>query len=135
MLKYKPLNLLKGVSMRLLYIILLVSLISIGGCDLRPAWAEKVSWYGNESIVPKWKGFTANGEKFDENAYTCAVPKRSMLGRRYKVSYEGKSVIVRANDTGSFAKYGRTLDLSKASFKALAPLKMGVINAKVEEVN
>ena len=116
-------------------IIICYSLISLAGCDLRPAYAEKVSWYGNESIVPKWQGFTASGEKFDENAFTCAVPKRSMLGKRYKVSYKNKSIIVRANDTGSFAKYGRTLDLSRASFKALAPLKLGVIDAKIEEVN
>ena len=98
------------------------------------AYADLISWYGNESIVPKWKGYTASGEKFNENALTCAVPKRSMLGNIYKVSYKDKSVVVRANDTGSFAKYGRALDLSKAAFLRLAPLSKGIIKVKIEKL-
>lgn len=69
---------------------------------------------------------TASGEIFNQHAFTAAVPKRSQFGT-YRITSGGKSVIVRANDTGGFAKYGRVIDLSRASFERLAPLGRGVI--------
>lgn len=98
------------------------------------ASAEKVSWYGNESICWQWGGYTRSGEMFNENALTCASPYKADIGKWFKVSYMGKSVVVRVNDTGSFKKYGRRLDLSKGAFKRLAPLAKGVITVKIERV-
>ncbi len=76
---------------------------------------------------------TASGEIFNQNAFTAAVPKRSQFGT-YRVTHNGKSVIVRANDTGGFAKYGRVIDLSKAAFARLAPTSRGVIRVCMERL-
>ncbi len=70
---------------------------------------------------------TASGEVFNQNALTAAMPNRSELGRSYLVTHSGRSVVVRITDTGGFAKYGRVIDLSRASFERLAPLGRGVI--------
>lgn len=93
------------------------------------------SWYGNESICWQWGGHTRNNELFNENAMTCAMSHTFMLNKWYRVTNiaNGKSVIVFANDTGSFAKYGRIIDLSKAAFKKLAPLSKGLIKVSIEE--
>ncbi len=93
------------------------------------------SWYGNESIVPKWKGYTKNGEKFDENKLTCALPTKEGLNRYYKVTNlrNGKSVIVWGNDTGNLRKYGRAIDLSKKAFSQIADLSEGVIKVTISQ--
>lgn len=95
----------------------------------------KASWYGNESICPQWKGYTKNGEMFDENKLTCAMPNKNQINKWYKVTNieNNKSVIVWANDTGSFAKYGRVIDLSKCAFKQIGNLDSGIIKVKIEE--
>ncbi len=74
-----------------------------------PANAELASWYG-----PGFHGKrTANGEIFNKYGYTAA--HRSLpFGTRVRVSYNGKSVIVRINDRGPFIK-GRSIDLSEAA--------------------
>jgi rare lipoprotein A len=113
-----------------------VAWIAAGFLFCSPAFSETVSWYGNESIVWKWGGYTRSGERFNENALTCAAPSKKLIGKFFKVTNpkNGKSVIVRVNDTGSFKKYGRSLDLSKSAFKKIAPLRMGVIKVVIEEV-
>jgi rare lipoprotein A len=95
------------------------------------------SWYGNESICWQWGGYTRNGEKFDENALTCALPNKEGLNKYYKVTNleNNKSVIVWANDTGSFKKYNRIVDLSKGAFKRIGELKEGVIKVRMEVLN
>lgn len=103
----------------------------------KPIKAE-VSYY-----IAKFDGFncddenciTASGEKFDENAFTCACPPQYKLGTKFIVSYGAKSIIVKCNDRGAFWKpqYGsRMLDLSKGAFQALAPLWRGTIKANIE---
>lgn len=77
---------------------------------------------------------TASGERFDQNALTAAMPNRAELGRSYRVTHAGKSVVVRITDTGGFAKYGRVIDLSKASFARLAPTSRGVIRVCLERL-
>lgn len=88
------------------------------------------SWYG-----PGFAGRpTASGEKFDPNDMTCAHPKLK-FGTRVQVTNldNGKSVIVRVNDRGPFAK-GRVIDLSKEAAKRLGFLDKGVAKVKVEVV-
>ena len=77
---------------------------------------------------------TASGEKFDDTKLTSACDRGFPLGTILKVSYEGKSVVVKCNDTGSFDRYGRILDLSRAAFMRLSPLSKGVILVEIEEV-
>ena len=78
---------------------------------------------------------TANGERYNENAMTCAsmdYPFNTWL----KITNidNSKFVLTRVNDRGGFKKYGRIIDLSKGAFAKIADLKIGVIKVKVEVV-
>jgi rare lipoprotein A len=67
------------------------------------------SWYG-----PKFKGRrTASGETFDPAEYTAAH-RTLPFGTRVKVSRGDRSVVVRINDRGPFAR-GRVIDVSQAA--------------------
>ena len=90
------------------------------------------SFYTIKSSGP----ITANGERFNENAFTCASMdfKFNTLLRVINIE-NGKSVIVRVNDRGNFKKkYGRIIDLSKGAFKSISPLSKGVIKVKIIEI-
>ena len=110
--------------------------------DNYKAWAGKIeqgtaSWYGNESICWQWEGYTKNGEKFDDTKMTCAMPKVEQLNKWYLVTNidNGKTVKVWANDTGSFKKLGRVVDLSKSAFAKIAGLDKGLISVKVVDLS
>ena len=98
----------------------------------------EASYYTDASVDPRWGGVTKSGEKFDETKMTAAVLPRYwklLKGKTLRVSSGDESVDVVVNDTGGFEKYGRIVDLSKAAFEKLAPLKQGIIkNVKVEIV-
>lgn len=88
------------------------------------------SWYG-----PRFHGRpTANGETFDEMAFTAAH-KKLRFGTLLRVSNPrtGNSVIVRINDRGPFIR-GRHLDLSRAAAMELGMIEKGVEKLKVEQV-
>lgn len=75
---------------------------------------------------------TANGESYDQNAYTCAhktLPFHTVL--RVTLPSTGKSVDVRVNDRGPY-KDGRIIDLSVAAAKKIGLTPLGV--APVEAV-
>lgn len=68
---------------------------------------------------------TASGEIFNQNDFTCAH-KNLPFGTKLKVVRKdnGKSVVVRVNDRGPYAK-GRILDLSVAAAKEIGLDKAG----------
>lgn len=70
---------------------------------------------------------TASGEKFNAKAHTAAH-KSLPFGTKLRVTYKGRSVIVRVNDRGPYVK-GRHLDLSKAAARAIGCV--GVCTVKV----
>lgn len=79
------------------------------------------SWYG-----PGFHGrTTANGERFDQNQMTAAH-KRLPFGSKIRVTNQlnGKSLTLRVNDRGPFAK-GRILDASAAAAKKLGFMRRG----------
>jgi len=124
-------------SLCLIVISPIIAAVLIGGF-FSPAWAETASYYTYDSCVREGTSgvWTASGERFDENALTCAMRSRD-FGKFYKVTNldNGKSVIVRHNDFGpnkKLWKKGRIVDLSKGAFEKIADLKTGVINVKVE---
>lgn len=84
------------------------------------------SWYG-----PRFAGRrTASGERFDPSQFTAAhrtLPFGSMVRVTHLSS--GKSVVVRINDRGPFAK-GRVIDLSQA-----AASEIGMVHAGKGEVS
>jgi rare lipoprotein A len=76
------------------------------------------SFYGNESGRQ-----TASGQRFDQNAMTCA--HRSLpFGTKLRVSHAGHSVVVTVNDRGPYVK-GRVLDLSTAAARAVGITSAG----------
>jgi rare lipoprotein A len=100
------------------------------------ATTVKVSWYG-----PGFHGKkTANCEVFNQNALTVAIPpsrkKKYPFGTKFTLTNtkNGRSVRVRVTDTGSFAKYGRDLDVAKAVAKKLDFVKAGVVTLKISDV-
>lgn len=86
------------------------------------------SWYG-----PGFHGRkTASGERFDQNAMTAAH-KSLPFGSKLRVSYRGKSVVVRVTDRGPYIR-GRSLDLSKAAAQRLGLIPAGVGRVCMERV-
>lgn len=77
------------------------------------------SHYGTES-----GNRTANGERFDGTSLTAAH-RTLPFGTKLKVTYRGKSVVVRVNDRGPYIK-GRSLDLSTAAARKIGLIKPGV---------
>ena len=79
------------------------------------------SWYGYES-----GSVTASGQRFDPMALTAAMPSRSHLGERWRVTYRGRSVVVTVNDVGPAARLHRVIDLSRAAAERIGLLPAGV---------
>ena len=90
----------------------------------------RASWYG-----PRFHGrLTANGEIYDQNAYTVAH-KSLKFGTLLRITNPrtNKSVIVRVNDRGPYIP-GRQIDLSKAVAEELDVIGSGVKKLKIEEI-
>lgn len=87
----------------------------------------RASWYG-----PKFHGrLTANGEKFDMNLMTAAhrtLPFNTIV--LVENMDTGKSVLVRINDRGPFAK-NRIIDLSKKAAKKIGMIRPGTANVRL----
>ena len=93
------------------------------GCRRQAVQTGAASWYG-----PGFHGKrTANGERFNTNALTTAH-KTLPFGTQLRVTNErtGRSVVVRINDRGPYAR-GRVIDLSKAAADAVGILGVGTV--------
>ena len=96
----------------------------------RPAHVQvgKASWYG------RWHAgrLTANGERFNPQAMTCA--HRSLpLGSVVRVTNveTGKDVALEVNDRGPYVK-GRILDLSEGAARELGVGIKGLMLVRLE---
>lgn len=90
----------------------------------------EASWYG-----PGFHGkTTANGERFNQNDMTAAH-KTLPFNTKVKVTDldTKKSIVVRINDRGPYAK-GRIIDLSKKAAEKLGSKDKGHANVKLEIV-
>lgn len=67
-------------------------------------------------------------------AFTTACWSEYPKGTKFKVTFNGNSVVVVCNDRGHFKPLGRVLDLSSGAFKQLAPLSKGIIRGATVEV-
>ena len=96
--------------------------------DVRSRLEGQASWYGKE----QQGHLTANGERFDMHALTAAHKTLPMHTRvRVTNRLNGKSVVVRINDRGPYAR-GRILDLSFAAARAIDMIDRGVVPVLVE---
>jgi rare lipoprotein A len=96
----------------------------------RPVQTVRAGWYGAEHHGR----LTASGEVFDMNQLTAAHPELP-FGTRLKISSpeNGRSVLVRINDRGPFAR-GRGLDLSLAAARKLGIERQGVATLEYERL-
>jgi rare lipoprotein A len=88
------------------------------------------SWYG-----PDFHGrLTANGEVYDMDAISAAHTTMPMPSYARVTNIEnGKSIIVRVNDRGPYARE-RVIDLSVGAAKALESYRAGTVRVRVEYV-
>ena len=90
------------------------------------------SWYGaakGERLARR----TASGEVFRPESLTAA--HRSLpFGTRLRVSFRGRSVVVRIADRGPAARTGRSLDLSRAAAAVLGLTRVGVGRVSIERI-
>ncbi len=86
------------------------------------------SWYG-----PNFHGKrTANGEIYNQYAMTAAHRTLQIPAFvRVDNLENGRSVVVRVNDRGPYAK-GRIIDLSKAAAKRLGIIKKGTAKVRIQ---
>ncbi len=86
------------------------------------------------SFYGKTDGFdgkkTANGEIFDSSKMTCAH-KTLAFGTQIRVTYNGKSVVVRVNDRGPYVA-GRDIDLSYGAAEKIGLVAAGHGTVKAE---
>ena len=88
------------------------------------------SWYGEEFKGRK----TANGERFNPSALTCA--HRSLpFGTRVRVINleNNRDVIVRVNDRGP-VRHSRLIDISYAAARTLNFVGQGITRVRVESI-
>ena len=98
------------------------------GAGIGRVFSGIASFYGNESGRQ-----TASGQRFDQNALTCA--HRSLpFGTKLRVTHGDRSVVVTVNDRGPFVK-GRVLDLSTAAARAVGLTSAGVGRVTAEVIS
>jgi rare lipoprotein A len=98
-------------------------------CAAGTAFACPASYYGSAHHGRK----TASGERFDMHAMTAAH-RSYPFGTKVRVTYRGKSVVVRINDRGPFAG-GRCIDLSAGAARALGMIRAGVGSVTLQRLN
>lgn len=124
-------------------LIIIAAVLFLTRCA-QPANAEiltgKASWYSkNDPTDPFEHKFNADGSRFNENAYTCAMPSRD-FGKSYRVTNlrNGRSVVVKHVDYNPFRRYkgrnmsDRIIDLTKRTFSEICDLEKGLCMVKVE---
>ncbi len=109
------------------FLCLVGAVLAVSFLQLGPVQAQvgSASWYALDGRK------TANGERMNSRAMTAAH-RRLPFGTRIKVTNlrNGRSVIVRINDRGPFAK-GRILDVSKAAARRLGFVGRGHTKVKI----
>ncbi|WP_206413064.1 septal ring lytic transglycosylase RlpA family protein [Lysobacter enzymogenes] len=83
------------------------------------------TWYGAEGEIPEgWP--TASGEPF--HRFALAAAHNSLpFGTQVRVSYQGRSVVVRVNDRGNFG-WPICIDLTYGAFRQIANPDQGVVS-------
>lgn len=118
----------------ILFIALALPVVLIGSLGVSAQQPDRskvevgmASWYGDELAGKA----TANGETFHPDKLTAAHPLLP-LGSRARVRNleNGRSVVVRINDRGPFAK-NRIIDLSEKAARQLGMIDAGVARVRV----
>ena len=94
--------------------------------DFSKARLATASWYSEDDKAIE--DLTANGEKFNDKAMTCATMNYPFDKKLLVFNpLNGKFVVCRVNDRGPAKRLGRGIDLTRAAFKRIGNLKHGLI--------
>ena len=121
--------------MRLLTLLLTVLLLSAcASTDQIDPDGYRAEGQATSTLAKHHGRKTASGERFDQNALTAAH-RQLPFGTRVRVTNlrNDKSVVVRINDRGPYAKK-RIIDLSKKAAEQLDMLRDGVVPVRVERL-
>lgn len=89
------------------------------------------SFYGGGPRRYEPNSHTANGELF--NMWDLTAAHRTLpMGTRLRLTYAGRSVIVRINDRGPAAWTGRSLDVSRGAAVRLGLIERGTGQVRAE---
>ncbi|MGD9659085.1 MAG: septal ring lytic transglycosylase RlpA family protein [Methylocystis sp.] len=91
----------------------------------------KASFYGGGPRRYEPNAKTASGETFDMWDLTAAH-RTLPMGTRLRLTYAGRSVVVRINDRGPAAWTGRSLDMSRGAATQLGLIERGTGQVRVE---
>lgn len=104
----------------------LVALLLITQQPMQPVMQGPASYY----TVASSSAMTASGERFRDDAYTCAMLDGEFGDYFLVVAESGRSVVVRLNDRGPYHR-DRVIDLSKAAMRRLGGVGQGVIDVTI----
>ena len=108
--------------------------LALGLLAVTPALAAehvRASWYGGGH--ERLNMHAADGSRFNPRALTCA--HRSLpFGTRLRVTYRGRSVVVRVSDRGPARWTGRSIDLSRGAAQAIGLIRAGVGVVSIERL-
>ncbi len=94
----------------------------VAQAETKPANSVKATWY-------QCCKRTANGERFNPDGLTAAH-RTLPFNTKVKVTYKGKSTVVRINDRGPFRK-GYSIDLSRGAARKIGMLGSGTIQMQI----
>jgi rare lipoprotein A len=115
---------------KILAALIFVAIVAPARAQTLPAIQSGIaSFYGRESGP-----HTASGERFDPNGMTAA--HRSLpFGTLVRVTYQGRSVVVRINDRGPFVQRGghftRDIDLAEGAARRIGLPGVGRVGLEV----
>lgn len=121
-------------------LVLALSLWGVGCAGPQPVTAAHPGIQPPAQGVASWYGkayhgrATASGEPFDMHDLTAAH-RTHAFGTRVRVTNlaNGRSVVVRVNDRGPYAR-GRVIDLSYAAARRLDMVEAGLADVRVDVV-
>ncbi|CCJ05765.1 septal ring lytic transglycosylase RlpA family protein [Methylocystis sp. SC2] len=96
-------------------------------------FTANASFYGGGPRRYEPNSHTANGELF--NMWDMTAAHRTLpMGTRLRLTYAGRSVVVRINDRGPAAWTGRSLDVSRGAATQLGLIERGTGQVRVEVI-
>ena len=96
-------------------------------------FTANASFYGGGPRRYEPNSHTANGELF--NMWDMTAAHRTLpMGTRLRLTYAGRSVVVRINDRGPAVWTGRSLDVSRGAATQLGLIERGTGQVRVEVI-
>ena len=106
---------------------------SLAHAEASQGFTANASFYGGGPRRYEPNSHTANGELF--NMWDLTAAHRTLpMGTRLRLTYAGRSVVVRINDRGPAVWTGRSLDVSRGAATQLGLIERGTGQVRVEVI-